>query len=213
MAGEEEQVEALKKWWSENGKGLVAGLGIGLAAVAGWSYWQTSQRTEAELASARYQQLIDDAVADEHGRTLAQAEALAEEFPDSAYASLAALVAARAAVQTDAPGKARQHLEWVMAHAPFPALVPVARLRLARLMIDAEEYGDALAELGRVDSAPFQVRVAELRGDVHRARGDRTAARESYETVLADAELSPSTRIRVRMKLDDLGEFELPPSS
>ena len=213
MATDEEQVQELKKWWSENGKGVLAGLGIGLAAVFGWSSWQTSHRTQAELASVRYEQLVNDATAGKHDQALSQAEALAGEFPDSAYASLASLIAARAAVETNVPDKAKQHLEWVVEHAPFPELVTIARLRLARLMLDAREYDDALAELDSIDSAPFHGRVTELRGDIHRTLGDRAAARESYETVLAGAELSQSTRFRVQMKLDDLGEFTTPPSS
>ena len=213
MAGEEEQVEALKKWWSENGKSTLAGLGIGLAAVVGWQSWQTWELSQAELASVRYEQLANDAAADRHGEALSQAEALAEEFPDSAYASLASLIAARAAVRSGDPGKARQHLQWVAEHAAFPELVPIARLRLARLMLEAREYDGALAELGRIESAAFQGRVRELQGDIQYARGDSAAARESWETVLAGAELSPSTRVRVRMKLDDLGEYTSPPSS
>lgn len=212
MAGEEEQVEQLKKWWSENGKSMLAGLAIGLAAVVGWSSWQTWERSQTELASARYAELVDDAAAGRHTLALSQAEAIAGEFPDSAYASLASLIGARAAVLTDAPDKARQHLEWVVEHASFPELVPIARLRLARLKLDAGQYDDALAELDRIDSAPFLGSVAELRGDIHRARGDRDAARESYESLLGDAELSQTTRLRVQMKLDDLGELTFSPS-
>ena len=213
MAGEEEQVAALKKWWSENGTSTLAGLGIGLAAVVGWQSWQTWERSQAELASERYEQLVADATADRHGQALSGAQALTEEFPDSPYASLASLLAARAAVQAGDPGTAKQHLQWVVEHAAFPELVPIARLRLARLMFEAREHDDALAELGRIESAPFRDRVKELQGDIHHARGDSAAARESWETVLADAELSPSTRVRVRMKLDDLGEYTSPPSS
>ena len=213
MAGEEEQIESLKKWWSENGKGLLAGLGIGLAAVVGWSSWQTWQRNQAELASVRYEQLVADAAADRHDEALAQAEALVGEFPDSAYASLASLIAARAAVRANDPGEAKRHLEWAVEHAPFPELVPVAKLRLARLKLDARDYDGAMVELDGIESAPFRGGVTELQGDVHRARGDHAAARDAYEQVLADAQLPPSTRIRVRMKLDDLGEFTFPPSS
>lgn len=213
MAGEEEQVEALKKWWSENGKSTLAGLGIGLAAVLGWQSWQTWESSQAELASERYQQLVDDATAERHAEALSGAEALTGEFPDSAYASFASLIAARAAVQTGDPDKAKRHLQWVVEHAAFPELVPIARLRLARLMLEAREYDGALAELGRIESVPFRDRARELQGDIHHARGDSAAARESYETVLADAELSPSTRVRVRMKLDDLGEYTSTPSS
>ncbi len=213
MAGEAEQLQALKKWWSENGKATLAGLGIGLAAVVGWQSWQAREHTQAELASERYDRLVDDAAADRHEEALSGAEALTGEFPDSAYASFAALIAARAAVETGDPGRAKRHLRWVVEHAAFPELVPVARLRLSRLMLAAREYDGALAELGRIESAPFQDRARELQGDIHRARGDSDAARESYRTVLAGSDLSPSSRVRVRMKLDDLGEFTSPPSS
>ena len=210
---EEEEVQALKKWWSENGKSTVAGLAIGLAGVLGWSSWQTWQRNQAELASVRYEQLVNDAAADKHEQALSQAESLVSEFPDSAYASFASLIAARAAVQTNAPDAAEQHLEWVVEYASFPELVPIARLRLARLKLDTRDYDGALAELDTIDSAPFQ---RPCHGAARRhpspPLGDRTAARESYETVLADTELAPSTRMRVRMKLDDLGELTSPPS-
>ena len=180
---------------------------------SGGSSWQTWQRDQSELASARYEQLVIDAAAGRHDQALALAEALAGEFPDSPYASLASLLAAHSAVRTDDPDKAKQHLEWVVAHAPFPEIVPIARLRLARLMLDARDYDGAMAELDGIDSAPFHAGVGELQGDIHRARGDRAAARDAYGKVLADAELSASTRIRVRMKLDDLGELAFPPSS
>ena len=213
MAVDDEQVEQLKKWWSENGKGLVAGVALGLAGVVGWTSWQTSQRNQAELASVRYGQLLNDAASGNHDETLSQAEVLVEDFPDSAYAAFASLVAARTAVAANFPDKARQHLGWVIDNAPLPEFVPVARLRLARLMFDAREHDRALSELDRIDSAPFQNRVAELRGDIQRALGDLGAARDFYETVLAGAELSQPTRARVRMKLDDLGELTSPPSS
>ena len=219
MAAEEEQIEELKNWWSEKGKGVVAGVAIGLAGVIGWTSWQNHLHAQAERASLRYQQLVSDALIggaaaeNDHSRTLAQAEALIGEFPDSAYASFASLIAARAAVAAKVPGEARRHLQRVVEQAPFPELIPVARLRLARLMLDAGEYDDALAELDRVGAGPFRARVAELRGDVQRARGDHAAARQSYGAALAGGAIPRTTRIRLRMKLDDLGELAFPPSS
>ena len=219
MATDEEQIEELKSWWSEKGKGVVAGVAIGLAGVVGWTSWQNHLHAQAERASTRYQQLVSDALIGEtaaesdHARTLAMAEALIDEFPGSAYASFASLIAARAAVAENAPDGARRHLRRVVEDAPFPELVPIARLRLARLMLDAGEYDGALAELDRVGAGPFHARVAELRGDMQRARGDDAAARRSYGEALAGAVLSRTARVRLRMKLDDLGEFAFPPPS
>ena len=36
---DEEKVEAIRKWWRENGTAVVAGLVLGLAGLIGWQYW------------------------------------------------------------------------------------------------------------------------------------------------------------------------------
>jgi predicted negative regulator of RcsB-dependent stress response len=35
---EEEQVEALKRWWKENGQATLAGLVLGIIVILGWNY-------------------------------------------------------------------------------------------------------------------------------------------------------------------------------
>ena len=58
---EEEQIAALKKWWSDNGKSLLIGIGVALAIVFGWKAYQNNLiQTKAE-ASSLYQQLIAEA--------------------------------------------------------------------------------------------------------------------------------------------------------
>ena len=213
VAADEEQVEELKKWWSENGKGVLAGLVVGLAGVFGWSSWQTWQRTQAELASVRYEQIVSEAAAGNHEQALSQAEALIGEFPDLRvrFARLAGCRPHGGGNERSRRGEAASR----MGHRTRTLLRarPVARLRLARLILDANDYSGALAELAEIDSAPFRTRVVELQGDIQRDRGDRGVARESYEAVLADESLSLPARARVRMKLDDLGEFTSPPPS
>ncbi len=41
MRTEEEQVEALKDWWKENGRSLLLGVALALAIVFGWKGWET----------------------------------------------------------------------------------------------------------------------------------------------------------------------------
>ena len=43
---EEEQIEALKRWWSENGKSIVIGIALAGASVFGWRAWQDQQQAE-----------------------------------------------------------------------------------------------------------------------------------------------------------------------
>ena len=56
---EEEQLEALKRWWKENGQSTIIGVLLAVSGYLGWTFWQDSQRSSAEAASAIYQDLID----------------------------------------------------------------------------------------------------------------------------------------------------------
>ena len=40
---EEEQIEAIKRWWKKNGSSLLLGIALALAIVFGWQAWQNHQ--------------------------------------------------------------------------------------------------------------------------------------------------------------------------
>ena len=40
---DEEQVERLKSWWSENGTSLLASLLVAVLGIAGWNYYGSYQ--------------------------------------------------------------------------------------------------------------------------------------------------------------------------
>jgi predicted negative regulator of RcsB-dependent stress response len=198
---EEEQVEALKKWWSENGRSVVGGVVLGLALVGGWRGWQYYEQNRAETAGARYDEMLVAAENRQIDPAVQLAEGLRIEFDDTAYASLGALHAAKLKVDAGDRGGAQVQLAWVRANAPDPALRQIASLRLARILIDD---GDLDAAQRILDAAPrdaFAPEFAELRGDLARARGDLRAARAAYEEALAGKAGSGAL---LRMKLDDL---------
>lgn len=198
---DEEQVEALKKWWSENGKSVVGGVVLGLVLVGGWRGWQYYEQNRAETASARYDEMIVAAENRQLDRAVQVAEGLRVDFDDTAYASLGALRAAKLKLEAGDRGAAQVHLAWVRANAPDPGLRQIATLRMARILIDDGEL-DAAQRL--LDAAPrdaFAPELAELRGDVARARGDAQGARAAYEEALAG---KPASGLLLRMKLEDL---------
>ncbi len=48
---EEQQVEALKEWWAENGKAVIAGIVLGAGVIGGWTFWKGHQEKQAVIAS------------------------------------------------------------------------------------------------------------------------------------------------------------------
>ncbi len=209
METDEQQIEEFKKWWKENGRTVVFGLVLGLGGVIGWTTWREYTHSQAELASARYEQLVNTAAQNNHEQALRQADALIEEFPDSGYAPLAALLVAGSAYAQEQTEKARQHLEWVAENAETAALRDVARVRLARLLAAGAQPDAALGHIEALESGGFAAAAAELRADIELARGDTGAARTGYEAAIAE-NLSPDARARVQMKLDDLGRANIP---
>jgi len=210
---EEEQVEALKRWWKENGMALVAGVAIAAAGVFGWNAWQDYQEGKASAASMRYQHLINLTAGNELDEAnLGEARELVVEITDehgkTLYADLARLIDARLAVaQEDMPG-ARAALEAVIDASGRDYVKGLARLRLARLQV-AE--GDAEAALATLDAGvpeALAAQRAEVRGDAFLALDRRDDARGAWREALDLAEARDQPLYGVQLKLDNLGHDE-----
>ena len=207
---DDEDVAKLKSWWKENGRSIVAGVVLGLGGIVGWNAWQGHQERRAEAASEMYAQVAEAAEAGRHGEARTRAALLLEEFPRSGYATLAAFVASASAAAQGESAEARSRLAWIEENAPRDGYRDLARIRLARILLDEEAPQAALAALDRVGSDAFEAVAGELRGDVLLARGSPEEARSAYRDVLAGERALPTARARVRMKLDDLGHLRVP---
>jgi predicted negative regulator of RcsB-dependent stress response len=197
---DEEQVEALKKWWKENGKSVIGGVVLGLLIVGGWRGWQHYDRGQGEAAAARYQQVLVAAQAGQAETAYSLAARLEAESAGSPYTYLAALQVARLKAASGDKAGARGRLEWVRLNAEDPAIRQLANLRLARVLVDAGELDDAQRILDGAAKDAFAPELAELRGDVARARGEMAGARSAYEEALRGNPDNPL----LRMKLEDV---------
>ncbi|MYM62993.1 tetratricopeptide repeat protein [Pseudomaricurvus sp. HS19] len=210
---EEEQLETLKRWWAENGKSTVVGVVLAVAAYLGWNFWQDQKQVSAEAASAQYQMLLE-AVQVQPGtklpeEKLATAKHLADELKSasggSLYASLGAMVKAKALLESGEAEAAAAELQWVIDRNTDAALTNTAKMRLARLQMAAEEYAAALQTVADTDDISYKGAFAEVRGDVLVAQGKTSDARAAYQLALdylvQDLE---SRRPLLEMKLQDL---------
>ncbi len=198
---DEEQLEALKAWWRENGKAMIAGVVLGLGGIFGWQAWTQHQATTAELASIQYQQLAMAIATGATASAAKQAELLISDYQNSSYAQFAALNMARQQLEQGDGAAALQQLAWVLEKSSEPAIEQVARLRLARVKLSE---GDVAGAARLADEAPadaFAGEFAQLRGDIAWANRDKETARKAYQTAL---EHQVGNVELVQMKLDDL---------
>lgn len=189
---EEEQVEALGRWWKENGRSTVAAVVIALAAGLGWQAWQSHDTQQDVQASDLYQGLLraidsqDPSAATQQGTELA--EQLKREFGDSSYAQFAALHLAAMAVNDGKLADAEAQLRWVLAKAPADSdTARVARQRLARVLAAAGDTEQALKLLADAKPGPYAASYAVAQGDVLLAAGRRDEARTAYALALETA--------------------------
>ncbi|MBN7769243.1 tetratricopeptide repeat protein [Marinobacter daepoensis] len=209
---EEEQVQAIKDWWKNNGSSLLIGVGAALAIVFGWQAWQNHEAQQRAEAASQFANLLNaySSGDEESANTVGfVAETLRDEHGDSAYAIYGNLVLARAQlVEGSDPAAAVESLTWALEKsAEHPALELVIRNRLARAQFAAGEHDAALSTIdGAKSPDAFSAIFSELKGDVLLAKGDQEGAREAY---LAAREQSQQGRSGVlELKLSDLGVGE-----
>jgi len=128
-----------------------------------------------------------------------------DKFPSTGYAARAALQAALVNEQMKDAGRAKAQLQWVIDHATEDGLQDVARLRLAAVLLDEQNYADALKQLEAKHPASFDGLYADLRGDVLNAQGKTDEARSAYKLAFEKIDAKSMYRNLIQMKLDALG--------
>jgi predicted negative regulator of RcsB-dependent stress response len=199
---DEEKVEAIKKWWKDNGTSVIAGVAIGLAAVFGWRAWVDHRDNVGQRASLAYEQVLaaTEVGAAESAEQMAQA--LAADYGNTPYAMLADLALARVRVEQDDLAGAAAALRAALERAPDPALGKLAAFRLARVLIaDSDLDGAAAVIEQHDDGGAFAGDFAGLRGDIAAAREDWDAARAAYRQAIDQQ--AALARV-IELKLQDL---------
>ncbi|MBA4503489.1 YfgM family protein [Marinobacterium marinum] len=209
---EEEQLQAMKAWWQENGKSLILGVGLAIALVLGWQGWQARQEQQAAAASALYQNLTEAAQlqsvsADDDGQYATVqhlADQLKTDFSGTTYARYAGLILAAVHVQHEAFAEAQTELEWVLsASKDMDSIKRVATLRKAALMQQQGEAEAAVTLIQGLDAGSFEAEKQELLGDLYQSLGQVEQARGAYDAALSAAG-GEAGRPLLKIKRDDL---------
>jgi len=198
---EEQQVEAIKGWWQENGKAVIIGTIVGLSAIGGWNYYQSTVQKAQEAASASYETTIST-LASKGVDAQDSVQTFIDAHADSDYASLAALQLAKVEVDAKNLDEGLAQLEWVKAHTGDDALKTLASYRVARIEAEQGNFDDALEQLKAITDKGWQGRMLELKGDIMLAKGDKDGAYVAY----TEAQQSSDGSQLLQLKLDDLAK-------
>ncbi|PFG46243.1 putative negative regulator of RcsB-dependent stress response [Vibrio sp. ES.051] len=198
---EEQQVEAIKDWWKENGKAVIIGAVVGLGGLFGWRYYQDSVIQASETASQSYTTAMN-ALQEKGVDAQADVQSFIESSEAKEYSVLAALQLAKAQVEAQDLSAALEQLKWAQSNTQDVALSPLISYRIARIETEMGNFDAANATLGKVTDPAWNGRVAELRGDIALRQDDQDAAYAAYTEAQQAADASPT----LQMKLDDLAK-------
>lgn len=203
---EEQQIEALKKWWHENGTSLIIGLSLGVAAIFGGRYYINMQETHSANASDLYFQVIEHVSNKSEEAAMTATDKLIIEYKDTPYAALASLLMARYEFELAKIDETSKQLDWVVKNAEQSELQSVARLRLARIHLANSDYDAAENLLNAIHSPAFDAAFEELKGDIYVARNQLAEARVAYDKAIVAYGVNASTMLR--LKRQDLGTVD-----
>ena len=200
---EEQQVEALKRWWAENGRAVLFGIGLGLVLIFGWRGWQGHKASVAQEASSAYTKVMESLEAGDNGEEfLKQVSLIKSDHGGTSYAAMASLAEARYHVEQNNLAGAEESLRWTVDQGTFKELKSIARLRLARVLNAQKKHDEALEVLDDVTSISYAGLVDEIRGDIHLDSGNAKEALAAYRRAKESGTSGPADELQ--MKLDDL---------
>jgi predicted negative regulator of RcsB-dependent stress response len=200
-SNENEQVDAVRQFFANNGKFLAVGVIIGIAALGGWRFWSSHQEGTDKAASAEYQQLTSAMQADKPDTLEAVATFASEN--NNTYGALASLDLAKQYVEANQLDKAIALLQSGLKDTKDANLQAVINLRLARIQLQQSQADAALSTLNSVKGDGWTAIVADIRGEALLSKGDKQGARDAWSKG-AESQASPALKQMLQMKMNNL---------
>jgi len=203
---EEQQVEAIKKWFKEFGPTILAGVVIGLVGIFGFRYFTEQRELKMAETSDAYESVLSILKEqNDNEKFIAEASTFNIAYKDTIYSNLLSFQLAKLAVEATDLGTAAQHLRDILNNPQHGTVEHIARIRLVRVMIAQNEVDAALALIADAVGDDYRGVYEMLRGDIWLAKGDRNRARQAYEAAKQNSVDGPANP-NLDMLLTDLAD-------
>ncbi|MBZ2396968.1 YfgM family protein [Erwinia amylovora] len=200
-SNDQEQTDALKNFFAQNGKALVVGVVLGVGALIGWRFWSNHQDSGSREVSAAYQQVTTALDASKPASIAAAAKFASEN--SNTYGALASLDVAKRHIDNNQLDKAAEQLQSGLKNTQDANLQAVLNLRLARIQLQQKQPDAVLKTLDGVKGDGWATIVADVRGEALLSKGDVQGARDAWGKGIA-SDASSSLKEMLQMKVNNL---------
>lgn len=198
---ENDQADAVKRFFANNGVALVVGLVLGIGAVLGWNYWQ-SHKTNVLQESAQKFEIASTQLHSGSAQGIEAAQKFAAETND-VYGAMIGLEIAQVSVDKGELANAEKALVDALDKAKTEDMTDLINLRLARIQLAQGNADAALASIGNITTKSWQAAAQDVRGDALLHKGDNAGAKAAYTQGL-ESEGSQSLKSLLTLKLNNV---------
>lgn len=201
---EDEQLEAIKKWWKRYGNLVTIFLSIILLIIAGYRYMNWHHNKLTQQASVTYENMMNALSNDNIKSVRSYANELIKGYDNTVYADVAHLTLAKIYVSKRKLDQARDELEKVVIKSEMPTLKQIAKIRIARILAAGKSYSNALEELSTIDDKTYLPVINELKGDIYGATGQYQEAVTAYRLAIDEVKTNGMGNLFLEMKTNEL---------
>lgn len=202
---EQEQLDELKAFWNRFGNLITWSLIAVLAGFAGWNGYHYWQRSQSAQAAALYDEVDRAAKAGDAVKIERAFSDMKDKFSSTIFAQQAGLLAAKTLFDKGNVDASKAALTWVAEHSSEDGYQPVARLRLASVLLESKAYDQAMQQLSGSFPKEFEPLVADRKGDVFALQSKKAEAIAQYKLAYTGLDERDDYRRIVEIKLNSLG--------
>jgi predicted negative regulator of RcsB-dependent stress response len=195
----------MKAWWAEYRVYIISGVLIAVAGLLGYNHIQSNKLAAEMEASVLFEELAEHVFSGDLDSAEAVADDLANSYANTPYAAQSRLAMSRLYMDKNRDQDAADALRELLDMRGGDELKPIARLRLARILLYQDQAQEVVDLLQDMENPAFAALASEIMGDAYVVLGRYEDAGEAYRTALADpAQAQTIDRGLVQMKLVDL---------
>ena len=198
---ENDQVDAIKRFFANNGVALVVGLVIGVGGVFGWNYWQ-SHKTNVLQESAQKYETVSTQLRSGSTQGIEAAQKFAAET-DDVYSAMMGLELAQISVDKGDLANAQKALTDALVKAKTADMQDLISFRLARIQLALGNPDQAIMSIANIKGNSWQAAAQDVRGDALLQKGDKAGAKAAYTQGL-ESDGSQSLRGILTLKLNNV---------
>ena len=179
-----ETEERVKRWWSHYGNVISVVIVVIVLTIIGLQYWHHHQHKMAMQASVIYENLLMNIADGKSTQVQSLANHLVNEYDNTIYAQLAAMLLAKQALHDGKLSLAAAKLQWVSRQTKVASIKAIAQVRLARVLLAEKKPQQALRVLQAVTEKNMLALAGVVKGDAYASLQQPQQAKKAYTNAL-----------------------------